>query len=158
MKSLTYFRKLNSKRGRLVYASVAGISAMAVASVFFFLGSIFTEFSFQKNLLYIFSASGSAVLAALLSWPHERVRSLWKMVFAGSSTVALSFLFLGFAIGLIEVSSMSAFDAIFAIPIATLLSGSLLTLGLPYIIGILLSLLFVNTETVKNSTNASTDS
>lgn len=91
----------------------------------------------------------AAAPAAMLTWPRKSYRSAWRMALAGSLTVLLGFIVIGFVMGLAMLLSEFGADplseqllGVMGLTAVVVMFGSILTLGIPYFIGALLSVLF----------------
>jgi uncharacterized BrkB/YihY/UPF0761 family membrane protein len=143
---------MQGKKGRLAYAGLASTTAFAFSMLFLFAQAMLSSVPIViESFLYALLATFCGFIAAHLSWPKNERRSKWRMIFAGILTVALSFLFMGFLLGLfVALINNRGFSVIFVTPFFFLFFGSLLTFGLPYLIGALLSLLFANDRLESN--------
>ena len=138
--------RLNERfQNRWSYSAVAGLSGLIFAGLFFAAVSEFdiSLSDFVKSTLFGFGA----VPAAFLCWPYKTRRSTGRMILAGILTVLTALLFLSWVIGaavLVEsqITLKELLSAFVFLPVMTIFFASIVTLGIPYIIGILLSLPF----------------
>lgn len=91
-------------------------------------------------LSYIQLISVPAGLAALICWPAKTRRTSGRMILAGICTVILAFFLMG-CTALIFANELEV-STLFPILFVYVFLGSIVTLGVPYIIAISISLLF----------------
>jgi len=83
-----------------------------------------------------------AFFAGLICWPNENLRTKGRMFWAGVLTVFVAFILVGLLIAIIgETSNPLQW---LSLAFGFLILGSLFTLGAPYLIGGLISLLFAH--------------
>lgn len=100
-------------------------------------------------------AGFSAALAAWMCWPKNSLRTKTRMMTAGLLTVAFSFFIAGIASTIIELIRQDMnmdIGLIIALPFSAVFIGSIFTSGIPYLIGMLASLLFVEDLSQENIT------
>ena len=99
----------------------------------------------------------AAFLAGLICWPRKN-RGLGRMILAGLMTVAMSFLLFGLMLfGLEAIRRKVGLEDIsksISMAFGMLLLGSLFTLGIPYVVGVCLSFLFIDIDS-SNDTSSS---
>ena len=131
-------------RTRLVFAlAFAAVGAVFTAVYFVLYTGTLGEFGpTGVNVFTIIVISFGAFPAAWFSWPKHRPRTQKHMILAGLKTVLLAFTMLAFATPFAGVllaggtpTLLHIPNAILAIPVVVIL-GSILTLGLPYFIGV----------------------
>lgn len=123
----------------------------AVFSTLFFIGlSLIQTSNLHLESLpgFLLFSLGSAP-AAYICWPRKTRRSAVRMALAGLFTVGLAFLLLGLALGsvagvgeILEGRPADAPGMFFMIGVITVIFGSIVSLGFPFLIGIGVSLLF----------------
>lgn len=133
------------------YAIIAGCVAYVFFLLFFyFIGitdSLAPDTNVNPKLFKQATIALVAIPAAFVCWPRRRPSTIWRMSFAGVATVALSFYFIGLVMGLSNPSELNftvkgLFEVFVSLPAMVLIMGSLLTLGIPYILGVFVSILF----------------
>lgn len=146
MSRISDYCDAHSNRARWIFATAASLSGTTAACLFFAAQYFDSNFLLvPEDLLYGFSAAISAFFAGALAWPPKPCRSKWRMALAGIFTVALAFILMGFILtGIMVFVDHDDIKLIFIMPFLFLLFGSIYTLGIPYLIGILVSLLFAN--------------
>ena len=138
------------------YAALAAVLGACVAPAMGVGLVLFDGESFETlgiGWMAAYSAAGGlgAALAAWLCWPRNTRRNRWRMVLAGIATVALAFVFVGFGLGVValldewrrsgDVPDLRIVPGMIG---ATFALGSVMTLGLPYLVGALASLPFAD--------------
>ena len=134
-------------RTRWAYAAVAGFAGLLTAT----LTVLFFHYSSTLPMLVTDVSYGFiGAPAALLCWPSKTRRTVKRMVFAGLLTVLTSFLLLGFLLAVNEIIMRSDNTpllrelAVLPLEMAALaLLVSVITLGIPYLVGAVASVLFV---------------
>ena len=89
----------------------------------------------------------AAALAALICWPSRTTRTMNRMALAGLLTVTLAFILMPIFI-LLAAGKLSPDNLIESLFIWLLL-GSIFTYGIPYIVGIMMALVFVDHSIVE---------
>ena len=135
-------------RTRWGYAVVAGFAGFLTAAV------TILVFHFNSTLLmqptyFLYGLMG--VPAAMVCWPASSPRSTRRMIAAGVLTVLSAFLLLGLLLAIIEIVRRSDDSQLlheFAeLPMDILgvaILASIITLGIPYLIGAVISVLFAD--------------
>lgn len=135
--------------GRWLYAGIAGLGAASFT--FIFLHRIANSGLSENDRSYelLLPVILAAFLAGLICWPRKN-RSLGRMIVAGLCTVAMAFLILGIALTLKDVFQGKAgfedIERMITAVFGMLVLGSFFTLGIPYIVGVGLSFLFIDTN------------
>lgn len=83
-----------------------------------------------------------AALSAMICWPFRTKRTTGRMVLAGVFTVVFAFVLMAFAITLFQDGL--DFSLFMSSLVLWVMLGSIFTLGVPYLLGIFLSLLFID--------------
>jgi len=131
---------------RWIYAAVAGFAGLGTATL------TILAFHFDSTLpmsVTDVSYGLMGVPAALLCWPSKPRRTVKRMIFAGLLTVLTSFLLLGLLLAVNEIFMRSdntpLLRELAELPLdmaAFAVLVSIITLGIPYVIGAFTSVLF----------------
>jgi hypothetical protein len=112
---------------------------------FFHLLGFSLEGSMADNAKKSYPIAIYTFIAGFLCWPRGQ-RTIKRMVFAGIMTVASSFLFLGLGFWLSQIWTSAEMQISFLTVPFILIYGSVVTLFIPYFIGVELSLLFTDKQ------------
>ena len=140
-------------KNRWGYGAVAFLGAMAVLPLLIFIFVVFNGTSSQSSpsfkmdgFFVYFVYSGfigiHAAISAMICWPFRTKRTTARMVLAGVFTVVLTFVLMEFSITLFQEGfdfSLFMFN-----PVLWVMLGSIFTFGVPYLLGIFLSMLFID--------------
>lgn len=136
------------------YKTRWGYSVMAGFIGFLTAAMTILVFHFNATLLmqptyFLYGLMG--IPAAMLCWPSASPRSAKRMIASGVLTVLAAFLLLGFVLAIIEVVMRSddspILNELAGLPldiIGVAVLASIVTLGLPYIVGAVISVLFAD--------------
>lgn len=139
-------------RTRWVYALLSGVVGLLFCLLFFGALEGFQKPNPDVSKWLIPSLFGlSAAPAAALAWPRRSPRSKLRMFAAGCLTVLLGFIVIGLGFGLLtllepsdEVWSSTRLLMIVPVTGMVIMIGSMITLGMPYLLGGVFSLLFTD--------------
>lgn len=124
------------------YAGTASIGASLFTSLFLLI--LFGIDGLSGGMGVICLLAFSTFFTALWAWPKTHVRTNPMMVESAVKTVAISLILAGTFVGLWLAFAGGGVAAVLFGAIAGLIGGSFVTLFTPYLIAIVLSLLFVN--------------
>jgi hypothetical protein len=132
-------------RTRWVYAGTATILGVLFAALFFI--AMNRPINFERDVIFLLKTSlfGLCALpASFIAWPRHSPRGGGRMVVAGLLTVFMSFVFLGVVFGVIDLlagrGGWESFVRLNVLLVVVL--GSIVTLGIPYMIGAFVSVMF----------------
>jgi len=105
---------------------------------------------FNSLWQFLFTISLPATVSAFLIWPRSQLRHRSQMVACGLAVVGITFIMLTPMAVIYEHQWERLLNLeIFTITISMALLGSIVTLGIPYLLGALLSMWFATAKTVN---------
>ena len=131
-------------------AQLIGATFAIIAGLILFASPPFSAKCSEIGISLLYSSG--TLFAAFLAWPSSEKRHRARMFFAGITTVALALLLSGLALGvfvLITQDQPVTFISLLSVPVMAILVlffGSIITLGIPYLIAVLVAQIFVTTE------------
>lgn len=151
---LAPFIRRHPKLGRWLYAGVAALGAAGFALILFRNVSDMAQPENDNSYQMVLITALVAFIAAMICWPRHK-RGLGRMILAGFTTVATAFLiFLPIQTLFTGEFEFSKIDEILAASFGMFLLGSLFTVGIPYIVGVCLSLLFIDGSKIVGDTES----
>jgi hypothetical protein len=138
---------------RWVYAAVSGFSGV-LFSILFVMGiRLFSDdFIVSAGPIAMSLLGLIAAPAAAMTWPKNAPRSVARMSVAGILTVFLAFVMIGSVLVIIDIfvdglNSLITLESVFPLLAIIVLFGSVMSLGIPYLVGALLSVPFSDSKT-----------